>query len=108
MQEHVVVISDGSKAASDELVRAAELQAGTGALEVLHVLEYSEVPADPAGRASRIGAERVRLDHEVDRLAHRFPLLRVASRVLVGNPTAVRRGIERLGAHVIPYRRSSA
>jgi hypothetical protein len=105
MEERIVVISDGSSAAADELVRAAERQAGTGALEVLHVMDEAEVPSDPAGRASRIGAERSRLDREVDGLARRFPLLRVASRVLVGNPAAVRRRVERLGTPVLSFRR---
>jgi hypothetical protein len=105
VQEHIVVVSDGTTASSDEMTRAAESQSGTGALEVLHVIDEADVPTDGVGRVSRIRSERARLDREVDLLAKRFPLLRVSSRVLVGDPAAVRRGLERLGARVLPRRR---
>lgn len=100
-RERVVVVSDGSEAARTALRDLAKRQDGVGILEVLRVIDSSTVPEEPHRRAIWIDAERAELDYEVDSIARQFPLMLVASRVLVGDPDAVMAGAELSGTVLV-------
>src|SRR5579875_2231331 len=85
MRRRVVVIAGGRDAAA-ALTAAVHGVGGDGVIEVVRLLDGAEVPEDAARRAAVIAGERARLDRIVDAAERAFPRVRVASRVLLGDP----------------------
>lgn len=100
----IVVVRAGNESAESEVWQAAQWahqRSEHARLEVIRVLEAQYLPSTAVGRISRIGAERWALDEEVDRISRYFPLLHVSSRVLVDDPGALLRRLDRLGWDVV-------
>ncbi|MGN6743295.1 MAG: hypothetical protein ACTHJL_08360 [Amnibacterium sp.] len=88
MGRRVVVIADGADHGA--AVSQAVQRIGTeGDIEVVRLLDRAAVPAEPARRARVIAGVRADLDRVVDTTERAFPRLRVASRVLLGDPRSL-------------------
>lgn len=87
MRRQVVVVAD--ERAVDAALAAAVSRIGKdGDIEVVRLLDGATLPGE-SDRARVVAHARAELDRLVDIAEHAFPQVRVASRVLLGDPSAL-------------------